>query len=62
MDDNAVAVATPADPRQQVAQQLTKSLGTSGSDGAKSSVFSQLTANPFFTAVCRLGGLLRLAI
>ena len=53
MDDNAVATASTANPRQQLADQVTKSTDASSGDaGAKSSVFAQLTGNPFFTAVC----------
>lgn len=42
MDQNAPA------PSQQAPQQLAKQISFGGGDG---SIFSQLTANPFFTAV-----------
>jgi hypothetical protein len=56
MDENVVAAARTADPRQQlkVAGQVTKSIDASTTDGASNSLISQLTSNPFFTAVGHL--------
>lgn len=48
--DDAASTST-ATPRQQVADQVTKSLDVSKAAGGDGSLLSQLTGNPFFTAV-----------
>jgi hypothetical protein len=51
MDENALAKTGTATPRQQLAEQVTK-LGDA--NNADNSLISQLTSNPFFTAVSHL--------
>ncbi|KIW08454.1 uncharacterized protein PV09_01357 [Verruconis gallopava] len=48
MDNNALAANQASNPRQQLAEQVTKSIASG--DGANNSLLGQLTGNPFFTA------------
>jgi hypothetical protein len=62
MDENAVAATRTANPRQQLAEQVTRSIDASNTDGASNSLVSQFTSNPFFTAVGHLLSIMGIAI